>query len=57
MPRTSVDMAACVRRAATMPVNLDHYQLRTAPLERTAELLDDWPRNHVMRHVIVMNER
>lgn len=54
VPRTSADMASCIRRAAGMPVDLARYPIRMASLDEAGRLLDEWPRGSVLRNVIVM---
>ncbi len=56
VPRTSPDMASCVRAAAELPVDLARYPIRTGTLAEAGRLLDSWPAGRVMRHVVLVDQ-
>jgi threonine dehydrogenase-like Zn-dependent dehydrogenase len=56
VPRTSPDMARCVRAAAELPVDLARYPIRTGTLAEAGLLLNSWPAGRVMRHVVLVDQ-
>jgi threonine dehydrogenase-like Zn-dependent dehydrogenase len=54
VPRTARDMAACVRSAASSPINLSRFAIRCGSLADVPALLHEAPRGVVMRHVVVV---
>lgn len=55
VPRTAPDMAGCVRTAASLPVDLFRYPIRTGPLADAGRLLQTWPAGPTMRHVVLVD--
>jgi threonine dehydrogenase-like Zn-dependent dehydrogenase len=55
VPRTASNMGDCVRTAASLPIDLARYPIRTGPLADAGRLLDSWPAGRVMRHVVLID--
>jgi threonine dehydrogenase-like Zn-dependent dehydrogenase len=55
VPRTAPDMAACVRRAAALPVDLSRYPFRSGPIGSAGRLLGEWPRGRILRNVVLVD--